>query len=123
MTVRYKGLGLVNTREMFQKAIKEGFAVPAYNFVNMEQLQAIIHACVETRSPVILQVSKNVRNYATPDIVINMVRGAMKIIQRSMNHLPVALHLDHGDSAELCALCIEDGYSSVMIDCSTLPFD
>ena len=117
---RYRTLGLVNTREMFKKALKKGYAVPAYNFVNMEQLQAILQACIRTRSPVIIQVSKNVRNYATPELVKNMARGAMETVQSSEVDIPVALNLDHGDSVELCISCIEDGFSSVMIDGSSL---
>ena len=120
---KYRELGLVNTRGMFEKALKGGYAVPAYNFVNMEQLQAILQACMETRSPVIIQVSKNVRNYASPELVKNMARGAMEIVQSSGIDIPVALNLDHGDSVELCASCIEDGFSSVMIDGSSLPLD
>jgi fructose-bisphosphate aldolase class II len=119
----YRELGLVNTREMFEKAFKGGYAVPAYNFVNMEQLQAILQACIKTRSPVIIQVSKNVRNYATPELVKNMARGAMEIVQNSGIDIPVAFNLDHGDSAELCISCIEDGFSSVMIDGSSFPLD
>ena len=118
---KYRELGLVNTREMFEKALKEGYAVPAYNFVNMEQLQAILEACIKTHSPVIIQVSKNVRNYASRELVKNMARGAMEIVQNSGTDIPVAFNLDHGDSVELCASCIGDGFSSVMIDGSSLP--
>ena len=74
--VSYKTLGLVNTKEMFKKAINGGYAVPAYNFNNMEQMQAIIAACVETKSPVILQVSKGARDYANINILRNMAKGA-----------------------------------------------
>ena len=78
--VSYKELGLVNTREMFAKAIKGGYAIPAYNFNNMEQMQAIIQACVETKSPVILQVSKGARAYADKYILRNMARGAVEYL-------------------------------------------
>jgi len=119
----YRELDLVNTREMFRNAYRDGYAVPAYNFINMEQLQAVVRACMETRSPVIIQVSKNVRNYAGPELVRNMVRGVMDMVRSSEHAIPVALNLDHGDSVELCVSCIEDGFSSVMIDGSSLPFD
>ena len=121
--VNYKDLGLVNTREMFKKAIAGEYAIPAYNFNNMEQLQAIITACMETRSPVILQVSKGARKYANQTLLRYMAEGAMQIIKESGNSIPVALHLDHGDSYELCVSCIETGFSSVMIDGSSLPYD
>ena len=74
----YKELGLVNTKDMFAKAIKGGYAIPAYNFNNMEQMQAIIQAAVETKSPVILQVSKGARAYANKYILRNMARGALR---------------------------------------------
>jgi fructose-bisphosphate aldolase class II len=119
----YKELGLVNTAQMLQRAYEKGYAVPAYNFVNMEQLQAIVQACIQTRSPVIIQVSMNVRTYATPELARNMARGAMEIVRSSSVQIPVALNLDHGDSLKICASCIEDGFSSVMIDGSGLPFE
>lgn len=121
--IHYKDLGLVNTREMFKKAMKEGYAIPAYNFNNMEQLQAIIMGCLESRSPVILQVSKGARAYANQILLQHMASGAMEIIKSSPHPIPVALHLDHGDSYELCISCIETGFSSVMIDGSALPYD
>ncbi|MDR2796004.1 MAG: class II fructose-1,6-bisphosphate aldolase [Spirochaetaceae bacterium] len=119
----YKELGLVNTKEMFKKAISGGFAVPAYNFNNMEQMQAIIQACVETKSPVILQVSSGARKYANQNLLKNMARGAIEYAHELGCDIPVALHLDHGDSFELCKNCIETGFSSVMIDGSYLPYD
>ncbi|MDR2343007.1 MAG: class II fructose-1,6-bisphosphate aldolase [Spirochaetaceae bacterium] len=119
----YKELGLVNTKEMFKKAINGGFAVPAYNFNNMEQMQAIIQACVETKSPVILQVSAGARKYANQNLLKNMARGAVEYAHELGCDIPVALHLDHGDSFELCKDCIETGFSSVMIDGSHLPYD
>ncbi len=121
--ISYKELGLVNTREMFRKAMEGGYAVPAYNFNNMEQLQAIITGCLESRSPVILQVSKGARSYANQTLLRYMAQGAMEIVRKSEHPIPVALHLDHGDSYELCVSCIETGFSSVMIDGSALPYD
>jgi fructose-bisphosphate aldolase class II len=119
----YKELGLVNTREMFQKAMKGGYAIPAYNFNNLEQLQAIILGCMESRSPVILQVSKGARSYANQTLLQYMAKGAMEIVKASEHPIPVALHLDHGDTYDLCVSCIETGFSSVMIDGSAHPFD
>ena len=123
MSVSYKELGFVNTREMFKKAMEEGYAVPAYNFNNMEQLQAIITACRESRSPVILQVSKGARNYADATLLRWMGRGAIEMMKKAGDPVPVALHLDHGDSFELCKDCIDSGFSSVMIDGSALPYE
>ncbi|MDR2865255.1 MAG: class II fructose-1,6-bisphosphate aldolase [Spirochaetaceae bacterium] len=119
----YKELGLVNSQAMFKKAINGGFAVPAYNFNNLEQLQAIIEACVETRSPVILQVSKGARDYANKNLLRNMARGAVDFAHELGYDIPIVLHLDHGDSFEICKDCIESGFSSVMIDGSHLPYD
>ena len=119
----YKELGLVNTVELFKKAVKGGFALPAYNFNNLEQLQAIISACVETKSPVILQVSSGARKYANQNLLKNMARGAVEYAQELGCEIPIVLHLDHGDSYELCKDCIETGFSSVMIDGSHLPYD
>ncbi len=119
----YKDLGLVNTRDMFAKAIKGGYAIPAYNFNNMEQLQAIIMACVETKSPVILQVSKGARDYANINLLRNMARGATEYAHELGCDIPIVLHLDHGDSFETCKDCIDNGFSSVMIDGSHLPYD
>ena len=121
--VSYKELGLVNTREMFAKAVKGGYAIPAYNFNNMEQLQAIIQACVETKSPVILQVSKGARDYANINLLRNMARGATEYAHELGYDIPIVLHLDHGDSFETCKECIDNGFSSVMIDGSALPYD
>ena len=119
----YKDLGLVNTREMFAKAVKGGYAIPAYNFNNMEQLQAIIMACVETKSPVILQVSKGARDYANINLLRNMARGATEYAHELGYDIPIVLHLDHGDSFETCKECIDNGFSSVMIDGSSLPYE
>ena len=126
--VSYKDLGFVNTREMMGKALDGGYAVPAYNFNNMEQLQAIITACVETQSPVILQVSKGARKYANQTLLRYLGQGAIEMMkdlakEKGLKEIPVAMHLDHGDSYELCVSVIESGFSSVMIDASSLPFD
>ena len=120
----YKELGLVNTKEMFAKAVKGGYAIPAYNFNNMEQMQAIIQACVETKSPVILQVSSGARKYANQTLLRYMAQGAVEYAKELGCEKPqIVLHLDHGDSFELCKSCIEMGFSSVMIDGSSLPYD
>ena len=122
--VSYKELGLVNTREMFAKAIKGGYAIPAFNFNNMEQLQAIVKACAETKSPVILQVSKGARNYANQTLLRYMAQGAVEYAKElGWEHPQICLHLDHGDSFELCKSCVDFGFSSVMIDASSLPFE
>ena len=122
--VSYKDLGLVNTREMFAKAIKGGYAIPAFNFNNMEQLQAIIQAAAETKSPVILQVSKGARNYANQTLLRYMAEGAVEYAKELGWAKPqIVLHLDHGDSFELCKSCVDMGFSSVMIDGSSLPYD
>jgi fructose-bisphosphate aldolase class II len=121
--VRYQDLGLSNTRKMFEKAMAGGYAVPAYNFNNLEQLQAIITGCLESRSPVILQISKGARKYADQTLLRYLAEGAMKIVGEAEHPIPVALHLDHGDSYELCVSCIETGFSSVMIDGSAFPYE
>ena len=119
----YKELGLSNTVELFAKAVKGGYALPAYNFNNMEQMQAIIQACVDTKSPVILQVSSGARKYANSTLLRNMAKGAVEYAKELGCAIPIVLHLDHGDTYELCVDCIENGFSSVMIDGSHLPYD
>jgi fructose-bisphosphate aldolase class II len=114
--VSYRDLGLVNTNEMFKKAMEGKYAIPAYNFNNMEQLQAILQACVETKSPVILQVSSGARKYANSTILRNMAKGAVEYVKELGCEIPIALHLDHGDTFELCKDCVDNGFSSVMID-------
>ena len=122
--VSYKELGLVNTREMFAKAIDGGYAIPAFNFNNMEQLQAIIMAAAETKSPVILQVSKGARAYANQTLLRYMAQGAVEYAKELGWEKPqICLHLDHGDSFETCKSCVDFGFSSVMIDGSSLPYD
>ena len=119
----YKELGLVNTRDMFAKAVKGGYAIGAFNFNNMEQMQAIVQACVETKSPVILQVSRGARDYANINLLRNMARGVVEYAHELGCDIPIVLHLDHGDSFETCKDCIDNGFSSVMIDGSSLPYD
>ncbi|MDE6669333.1 MAG: class II fructose-1,6-bisphosphate aldolase [Muribaculaceae bacterium] len=122
--VDYKSLGLVNTKEMFAKAVHGGYAIPAFNFNNMEQLQAIIKAAADTKSPVILQVSKGARQYANPILLRYMAQGAVEYAKSlGWEHPQIVLHLDHGDTFETCKDCIDNGFSSVMIDGSHLPFD
>ena len=123
--VNYKSLGLVNTKELFRKAVDGGYAIPAYNFNNMEQLQAIIQACVETESPLILQVSKGAREYANQTLLRYMAQGAVEYAKEINNGklIPIVLHLDHGPDFETCKSCIDFGFSSVMIDGSHLPYE
>ncbi|MEE3412813.1 MAG: class II fructose-bisphosphate aldolase [Bacteroidales bacterium] len=121
--VNYKDLGLVNTRDMFAKAIKGGYAIPAFNFNNMEQMQAIIQACVEAKSPVILQVSSGARKYANQTLLRYMAQGAVEYAKELGYAIPIVLHLDHGDTFELCKSCIEYGFSSVMIDGSAHSYE
>ena len=119
----YKELGLVNTKDLFKKAVEGGYAIPAFNFNNLEQLQAIISACVETKSPVILQVSSGARKYANQTLLRYMAQGAVEYAKELGYAIPIVLHLDHGDSFELCKECIDMGFSSVMIDGSHLPYE
>ena len=119
----YKELGLVNSKELFAKAVKGGYAIPAFNFNNLEQLQAIIGACVETKSPVILQVSSGARKYANQTLLKHLAKGAVEYAKELGFAIPIVLHLDHGDTFELCQSCIESGFSSVMIDGSHHPYN
>ena len=115
--INYKDLGLVNTREMFKKAVDGGYAIPAFNFNNMEQMQAIIQACAETKSPVILQVSSGARKYANQTLLRYRAQGAVEYAKELGWEKPqICLHLDHGDTFELCKSCVDMGFSSVMID-------
>ena len=109
---------LVNTIEMFKKAYDGGYAVGAFNINNMEQIQGIVDACKELKSPVIIQVSRGARKYANPIYLQKMVEAA--VID---SNLPICLHLDHGDSFETCKDCIDGGFTSVMIDGSHLSLD
>ena len=122
--ISYKELGLVNTKEMFAKAIEGGYAIPAFNFNNMEQLQAIISAAAETKSPVILQFSKGARQYANQTLLRYMAEGAVEYAKElGWENPQIVLPLDHGDSFETCKSCIDMGFSSVMIDGSHLPYE
>jgi fructose-bisphosphate aldolase class II len=121
--VHYRELGLSNTKEMFSKAMAGKYAIPAYNFNNLEQLQAIITACIETKSPVIIQVSKGARSYANETMLRCMAMGAVQMAREAGSDIPICLHLDHGDTFELCKSCVDSGFSSVMIDGSHLPFE
>ena len=108
---------LVTTKEMFEKAYNGGYAIGAFNVNNMEIIQGITEAAAELKAPLILQVSKGARAYANRTYLKKLVEAA--VIETG---LPIALHLDHGDSFELCKSCIEDGFTSVMIDASSKPF-
>jgi fructose-bisphosphate aldolase, class II len=121
--IHYKELGLVNSKQLFQKAVKGGYAIPAFNFNNLEQMQAIIGACVETKSPVILQVSSGARKYANQTLLRYLAQGAVEYAKELGYPIPIVLHLDHGDTFELCKSCIDSGFSSVMIDGSHHPYD
>ena len=110
---------LVNSKEMFQKAYEGGYAVGAFNVNNMEIVQAITEAAGDLNSPVILQVSSGARKYANAKYLIHMVHAACE----NFPELPIVLHLDHGDSFELCKSCIDDGFTSVMIDGSHLSYE
>lgn len=124
MAVSFKELGLVNTREMFKRAVDGGYAIPAFNFNNLEQLQAIIKASSDLKSPVILQVSKGARKYANQTLLRYLAEGAVEYAKElGCKHPEIALHLDHGDSFELCKSCVDTGFSSVMIDGSSLPYE
>jgi fructose-bisphosphate aldolase class II len=120
--ISYKDLGFVNTREMFKKAYTGGFVIGAFNFVCLEQMQAITAAAIETHSPFIMQCSANVRKYINPMLARHMATACVEIIQSEGLKIPMALHLDHGTSYEECKAAIEGGFSSVMIDGSALPF-
>ncbi len=111
-------MGLVNTKEMLKKAYNEGYAVGAFNVNNMEIIQGITEACEEMKSPVILQVSAGARKYAKHKYLVRLVEAAVE-----ETNIPIALHLDHGDSFELCKSCIDGGFTSVMIDGSSLSYD
>ncbi len=109
---------LVTTKEMFQKAYKEGYAIGAFNVNNMEMIQAIVEAANECRSPVILQVSAGARKYANPVYLKHLVQAAAETTD-----IPIALHLDHGADFEICKSSIDGGFTSVMIDASSKPWE
>ena len=110
---------LVNTKEMFKKAYDGGYAIGAFNVNNMEIVQGITEACQEKKAPVILQVSASARKYAHHDYLVKLVEAAVK----ECPDIPIALHLDHGPSFEVCKACIDGGFTSVMFDGSSKPFD
>jgi fructose-bisphosphate aldolase class II len=109
---------LTHTRELFAKALKGKYALGAFNVNNMEVLQAIIEACEEEKAPVMLQISKGARQYANPVYLNKLIEAAV-----SLSNIPIAVHLDHGDTFELCKDCIDEGFTSVMIDASHEPFE
>lgn len=125
MAVKFSDLGLVNSRELFAKAIESRYAIPAFNFENMEQIQAIIQACTEIRSPAILQISPGALKYVNPTFLRHMAQGAVEYAKELGNgkNVPMVLHLDHGTTFDLCKDCVESGFSSVMIDGSRLPYE
>jgi fructose-bisphosphate aldolase class II len=123
MKYNYKDLGLVNTKEMFAKANKEGYAVPAFNFNNMEQMLAIVEAAALKGSPVILQCSGGARNYMGKPVVPMLAKAAVDVAREMGSDIPIVLHLDHGSSFEQVKDCIEWGFSSVMIDASHHSFE
>ena len=110
-------MALVTSKEMFEKAYKGGYAIGAFNVNNMEIIQGITGAAAKLKAPVILQVSKGARSYANRTYLMKLVEAA--VIETG---LPICLHLDHGDSFEICKSCIDDGFTSVMIDASSKPF-
>lgn len=111
-------MALVNTKEMFKKAYKEKYAIGAFNVNNMEIIQAISNACKDLNSPVILQASSGALDYAGIDYIVKLVKVAA-----NETSLPIALHLDHGSNFEICKKCIDNGFTSVMIDGSSLSYE
>ena len=111
-------MSLVNTKKMFQKAYKYGYAIGAFNVNNMEIIQGIVKAADELKSPIILQASSGARKYAGSLYLKKLVEAAVE-----STDIPIALHLDHGDSFELCKNCIDSGFTSVMIDGSSLEYE
>jgi fructose-bisphosphate aldolase, class II len=109
---------LTHTKELFAKALKGKYALGAFNVNNMELLQAIVEACEEEKAPVMLQISKGARQYANPVYLKKLIEAAV-----SLSTIPIAIHLDHGDTFELCKECIDEGFTSVMIDGSHLAFE
>src|SRR5579872_7500520 len=109
---------LTHTKDLFAKALKGKYAVGAFNVNNMELLQAIVEACEEEKAPVMLQISRGARQYANPVYLKKLIEAAV-----SLSTIPIAVHLDHGDSFDLCKECIDEGFTSVMIDASHEPFE
>lgn len=117
-------MGIVTTKEMFQKAYDGGYAIGAFNVNNMEIVQGITEAAIEQRAPLILQVSKGARAYAKHVYLMKLIEAAIEDAEQTAGFdLPICVHLDHGDSFELCKSCIDGGFSSVMIDASSKPFE
>ena len=119
----YLDLGLVNTEDMFEKAYKNKYAVPAFNFISIEQFNAIFDAVIEKRSPLILLVSPNLHKQLGFELIARLVQSGVDRLRNIGLNLPVALHLDHGMNFEQFVMVIEYGFSSVMIDGSMLPFE
>src|SRR5262245_49660799 len=109
---------LTHTKELFAKALKGKYALGAFNVNNMELLQAIVEACEEEKAPVMLQISKGARSYANPVYLKKLIEAAVGVTT-----IPIAVHLDHGDTFDLCKECIDEGFTSVMIDASHQPFE
>ena len=117
-------MAIVTSTEMFKKAYDGGYAIGAFNVNNMEIVQGITEAAIELRAPLILQVSKGARNYAKHVYLMKLIEAAVADAEQTAGFdLPIVVHLDHGDSFELCKSCIDGGFSSVMIDKSGLPFE
>ena len=117
-------MAIVTTTEMFKKAYDGGYAIGAFNVNNMEIIQGITEAAMEQRAPLILQVSKGARNYAKHVYLMKLIEAAIEDAEQSAGFdLPIAVHLDHGDTFELCKSCIDGGFSSVMIDASSKSFE
>ncbi|MFA7315141.1 MAG: class II fructose-bisphosphate aldolase, partial [Candidatus Magasanikbacteria bacterium] len=124
----YKKLGFVNTKKIYAEALKKNYALPGYNFNNMEQLQAIMSACLQTQNPVVLQVSGKAYEYMEENLIHHMVQGAIATMRSQakkmkLKPIEVTLHLDHGGSYEICVSAIKNGFSSVMIDGSHLSYE
>ena len=113
-----KSMPLTHTKDLFAKALKGKYALGAFNVNNMELIQAIVEACEEEKAPLMLQISKGARQYANPVYLKKLIEAAV-----SLSNVPIAVHLDHGDTFELCKQCIDEGFTSVMIDASHEPFD
>ncbi|MHB1346605.1 MAG: ketose-bisphosphate aldolase [Candidatus Humimicrobiaceae bacterium] len=120
---KYGKYGFANTRDMFKKAYDGRYAIPAFNFVCLEQMLAIVEACMETSSPFILQASANVRSYIGPIMTQRMAQACIETMESYGRKIPMALNLDHGLTYEDCKSCVDSGFSSVMIDGSALPYE
>ena len=117
-------MAIVTSKEMFAKAYNGGYAIGAFNVNNMEIVQGITEAAIEEHAPLILQVSKGARNYAKHVYLMKLIEAAVADAEQTAGFdLPICVHLDHGDSFELCKSCIDGGFTSVMIDKSGLPFE